>query len=58
MASEKLGQRVGSRRNEDMGMSWLADLLHPTIEQLVYIDKTLFNKKTCWRHYAYPPQWN
>lgn len=37
------GDRLGSRRNEDLRMSWLAVLLHLAAEQLVFIDETLFD---------------
>ena len=36
-------------------MHWVAELLDVTAEQLVYIDETLFNESTGWRHRAYAP---
>ena len=51
--SRKLGQRVGSRRNRDMRMSWLADLSRLTAEQLAFIDDKLFKESTGRGDYAY-----
>ncbi len=53
--SEKQGQRVGIRRNDELRLNWIAELLHITAEQLVFVDETLFNETTGWRHRAYAP---
>lgn len=44
--SQKNGQRVGHRQNEELRLTWIAELLHVTAEQLVFIDETLFNEST------------
>lgn len=36
-------------------MALIAELLYKTAEQLVYINETLFNKTTGWRHRVYAP---
>ena len=53
--SHKLGQRVGYRQNEELRLNWIADLLHTTAEQLVFVDETMFNETTGWRHMVYAP---
>ena len=53
--SGKKGQRLGSRRNDELRLQWIADLLGLTAEQLVFVDETLFNESTGWRHRAYAP---
>ena len=51
--SHKEGQRVGHRQNEELRLAWIAELLHVTAEQLVFIDETLFNESPGWRHRVY-----
>ena len=51
----KKAQRLGSRRNDELRLQWIADLLGVTAEQLVFVDETLFNETTGWRHRAYAP---
>ena len=53
--SNKKGQRVGIRQNDELRLNWVADLLRLTAEQLVFVDETLFNETTGWRHQAYAP---
>jgi len=53
--SEKQAQRVGHRQNEELRRAWLADFLYITAEQLVFIDETMFNEATGWRHTVYAP---
>ncbi len=53
--SYKKGQRVGIRQNDELRLNWVADLLRLTAEQLVFVDETLFNETTGWRHQAYTP---
>ncbi len=53
--SNKKGQRVGIRQNDELRLNWVADLLQLTAEQLVFVDETLFNETTGWRHQAYAP---
>ena len=53
--SNKKGQRIGHRRDDDLRLHWIADLLHVTAEQMVCVDETLFNEMTGWRHRAYAP---
>ena len=48
--SEKTGHRVGERQNEELRMRWIAELLDVVAEQLVYIDESIFNETTGWRH--------
>ena len=51
----KKAQRVGSRRNDELRRGYIADMLQITAEQMVFIDESLFNETTGWRHYAYAP---
>ena len=51
----KNAQRVGHRQNDELRLNWIAELLHVTAEQLVFIDETLFNESTGWRHRVYAP---
>ncbi len=44
--SNKKGQRVGIRQNDELRLNWVADLLQLTAEQLVFVDETLFNETT------------
>jgi len=44
--SNKKGQRVSIRQNDELRLNWIADLLQLTAEQLVFIDETLFNETT------------
>jgi len=53
--SNKKGQRVSIRQNDELRLNWVADLLQLTAEQLVFVDETLFNETTGWRHQAYAP---
>ena len=53
--SEKKGRRVGERQNEDLRMHWIAELLDVVAEQLVYVDESLFNETTGWRHRSWAP---
>ena len=39
--------------NDELRLNWIADLLRLTAEQLVFVDETLFNETTGWRHHAY-----
>ncbi len=43
------------RQNDELRLNWVADLLQLTAEQLVFVDETLFNETTGWRHQAYAP---
>ncbi len=51
--SNKKRQHVSIRQNNELRLSWIADLLRLTVEQLVFVDKTLFNETTRWHHQAY-----
>ncbi len=51
--SEKREQCVNIRQNDELRLNWIVDLLQLMIEQLVFIDETLFNKTTKWRHQVY-----
>ena len=53
--SNKKEQRVSIRQNDELRLNWVADLLRLTAEQLVFVDETLFNETTRWRHQAYAP---
>ncbi len=44
--SNKKGQRVSIRQNDELRLNWVADLLRLTVEQLVFVDETLFNETT------------
>ncbi len=51
--SNKKRQRVSIRQNDELQLNWIVDLLQLTTEQLVFIDETLFNETTRWRHQVY-----
>ena len=53
--SIKKGQRVGVRQNDELRLNWVADMLRSTAEQLAFVDESLFNETTGWRHQAYAP---
>jgi len=53
--SNKKGQRVGVRQNDELRLNWVADMLRLMAEQLVFVDESLFNETTGWRHQAYAP---
>jgi len=44
--SNKKGQRVGVRQNDELRLNWVADMLRLTAEQLVFVDESLFNEIT------------
>ena len=44
----RLAYRVGHHQNEELRRHWIAELLHTTAEQLVFIDETLFNEFPQW----------
>ncbi len=41
------------RQNNELQLNWIADLLCLTVEQLIFIDETLFNKTMRWCHQVY-----
>ncbi len=51
--SIKKGQRVEVRQNDELRLNWVADMLRLTVEQLVFVNESLFNEITGWRHQAY-----
>ena len=53
--SNKKGQRIDHRRDDDFRLHWIADLLNVIVEQMMCVDETLFNEMTDWRHRAYAP---
>ena len=53
--TRKKAQRVGNSQSETLRVGWRAQMLHLTAEQLVFVDETLFNETTGWRHNAYAP---
>ena len=44
--SNKKGQRVEVRQNDQLRLNWVADMLRLTAEQLVFVDESLFNETT------------
>ena len=51
--SNKKGQRVEVRQNDELRLNWIADMLRLTAEQPVFVNESLFNETTGWRHQAY-----
>ena len=47
--------RLGDGQNNELRIQWAAECLHLRAEQLVFVDETLFNESTGWRHRAYAP---
>ena len=50
---DKIARRIDSRQNEKLRMLWVTKLLNVTIEQLIYIDESMFNETTSWRLRVY-----
>lgn len=55
--NHKKGQRIGGdpRQSEELRSHWLAGMVDVLAEQLVYVDESMFNQMTGWRHRAYAP---
>ncbi len=51
--SNKKKQCVNIRQNDELHLNWVVNLLQLTTEQLVFVDETLFNETTRWRHQVY-----
>lgn len=51
--SYKVGQKISDRQNPGLRLAWKADMLGLRAEQLVFIDKSLFNSTTGWRKKAW-----
>jgi transposase len=46
---------ISNRRDEELRKAYLEDMLSYPAEDLIFIDESLFNKKTGWRSKAYAP---
>ena len=53
--SRKKGQRIGNTQSAELRLGWKAQILYLTAEQLIFVDETLFNETTGWRHHTYAP---
>jgi transposase len=53
--SRKELRRISQARSKDLRQSYLDDIRQFAAEDLVFIDESIFNEKTGWRHYAYAP---
>ena len=51
--SIKKEQRVEVRQNDELRLNWIADMLHLMTEQLMFMNKFLFNEITSWHHQIY-----
>ena len=51
--SNKKEQRVEVRQNDELRLNWVADMLRLMIKQLVFMNESLFNEITNWRHQVY-----
>ncbi len=51
--SNKKRQRVSIRQNNELQLNWIVDLLQLMIEQLIFVDETLFNETMKWHHQVY-----
>ncbi len=51
--SNKKEQRVEVRQNNKLRLNWIANMLRLTIEQLVFVNESLFNEITDWHHQVY-----
>ena len=51
--NRKKAQRLRERQNEEFRIGWRADMLRLTAEQLAFLDESLFNETTGWRHNAH-----
>ncbi len=51
--SNKKEQRVEVRQNDELRLNWVADMLRLTVEQLVFVNESLFNEITGWCHQVY-----
>src|SRR2546423_2774682 len=48
-------KRICAGRNERLRAEWHLRMARYTAEDLVFIDESIFNEKTGWRHYGYAP---
>ena len=53
--SSHSASRIGDGQNNELRIQWAAECLHLRAEQMVFVDETLFNESTGWRHRAYAP---
>ncbi|KAL8799946.1 MAG: hypothetical protein Q9182_005516 [Xanthomendoza sp. 2 TL-2023] len=53
--SRKIAQRISDRQSNEFRMDWRAQCMEYTADQFVFLDETLVNEATGWRHYAYAP---
>lgn len=53
--SRKIAQRMSDQQNDELRRDWQAQYMEYTAEQFVFLDETLVNEATGWRHYAYAP---
>ncbi len=51
--SNKKEQHVEVRQNDEFRLNWIADMLRLMIEQLMFMNESLFNKITDWHHQVY-----
>ena len=53
--SRKEFQRISRDRSEQLRLRWRQDISRFIAEQLVFLDESIFNEKSGWRHMAYAP---
>ena len=53
--SQKELQRISRLRSEELREGWRNDIGRFAQEDLIFLDESIFNKKTGWRHRAYAP---
>ena len=53
--SSQAASRISNEQNNELRVQWAAECLHLRAEQLVFVNETLFNESTGWRHRVYAP---
>lgn len=48
-------RRISLNRSGDLRRLYIDDIRHFAAEDLVFLDESIFNEKTGWRHRAYAP---
>jgi DDE superfamily endonuclease len=48
-------RRISMDRSETLHRAYLDDIRQFVTEDLIFLDESIFNEKTGWRHHAYAP---
>jgi hypothetical protein len=53
--SRKEIRRISLNCSEELRWSYIEDIWQFTANNMVFLDESIFNEKTGWRHHAYAP---